>query len=249
MTTPIACKICGGAAHLFGPVDSNKCCIDRLGKRLMPRGYYVPYHVCAACGLIFTTSFDEWDPDEWRARIYNDDYAIVNPPIPGRENVPLEDTPSYQKGMMIADWLAGSGSHPRILDYGAGGNPGGTGRALLDRGYEVVSYDPFAGPDMVILDSGNFDLIIAIEVLEHIVDFAGFRASMGILLAPKGQIWLETLLHPHPAPPNILSSWYVAPRDGHVSIHTMFSLRELFRPIGMRLEFGYGTSRVMVTRE
>lgn len=250
MTSPIACKICYGAAYLAGHVDSNKCCIDRMGERLLPVGYDVAYHICSACGLIFTRDFDDWMWNDWRDRIYNDDYARVNPPIPGRENVPLHETPSYRKGMMIADWLAGRTSRPRILDYGAGGNPGGTGQALIDRGFDVTSYDPYcpeSGDDDDVLRE-KFGLVVCIEVLEHIVDFDEFRQHMNIALSRDGQIWLETLIHPHPAPANILSSWYVAPRDGHVSVHTMPSLRELFRPIGMEIEFGHGFGRVMVSR-
>ena len=46
-------------------------------------------------------------------------------------------------------------------------------------------------------------------------------------------IWIQTLVHPHPAPDDILSSWYISPRDGHVSIHTFWSLTLLFNLVGM----------------
>jgi hypothetical protein len=234
LEAPTVCKICNSGVKLVGSIDANKCCLDRLGKRALPiSDVMVPYYSCNNCGFIFTNFMDKWTPEDFKRDIYNDDYARINPPIPGRDVVPFKETPSYQKGLYIAAHFDGSQSEIRVLDYGSGGNPGPTGQALIDKGFQVHSYEPYRGdgaqPD------GKYDLIICIEVLEHCHDLKYVTEFMKRLLSRDGMIWIQTLVHPHPAPDDILSSWYISPRDGHVSIHTFWSLTLLFNLVGMNL--------------
>jgi hypothetical protein len=232
LEAPTVCKICNSGVKLVGSIDANKCCLDRLGKRTLPiSDVMVPYYSCNNCGFIFTSFMDNWTPEDFKRDIYNDDYIRISPPIPGRDIVPVKETPSYEKGLHIAALFDGSQSEIRVLDFGAGGNPGPTGQALIDKGFQVHSYEPYradcAQPD------GKYDLIICIEVLEHCHDLKYVTEFMKRCLSRDGMIWVQTLVHPHPAPDNILSSWYISPRDGHVSIHTSWSLTLLFNSVGM----------------
>ena len=232
LEAPTVCKICNSAVKLVGSIDANKCCLDRLGKRALPiSDVMVSYYSCNYCGFTFTNFMDNWAPEDFKRNIYNDDYGWINPPIPGRGIVPFKETPAYQKGLHIAALFDGSQSEIRVLDFGAGGNPGPTGQALIDRGFYVHSYEPFlancAPPD------GKYDLIICIEVLEHCQDLKYVAEFMKRYLSRDGIIWVQTLVHPHPTPDDILSSWYISPRDGHVSIHTFLSLTLLFKSVGM----------------
>ena len=97
----------------------------------------------------------------------------------------------------------------RILDVGAG--HGAFTKKLYDQGFEVEACDlfpeefhfeevsckkvditkPFPYPD------DHFDLVIAIEVTEHILDHEVFFSEIFRILKPKGQLHLST--------PNILS--------------------------------------------
>jgi len=174
---------------------------------------------------------DEWSAEDFKNNIYNEEYDRINPPIPGQENVPFKETPSYQKGLFIASLFDASQNEIRILDFGAGGNPGATGQALIDQGFSVDSYEPFRAdcPE----PKGRYDLIICIEVLEHCHDPANIAGYMKKLLSRDGLIWIQTLLHPAPTPPDILDSWYIAPRDGHITIHTFLSLTILFNQLGL----------------
>ena len=54
-------------------------------------------------------------------------------------------------------------------------------------------------------------------------------------LSADGVIWIQTMLHPHPTPPNVLESWYIAPRNGHISIFSLPALTALFRPAGINI--------------
>ncbi len=228
----VPCKVCGSATEPIGSVDANKCCIDRFGPRSFPVSpIEVEYAACSNCGFIFTTYMDQWTDTEFKTNIYNADYEEINPPIIGRSDVPVHETPAYATGLRIAGLFDGAQSQIRILDFGAGGNPGATGQALIDSGFSVDSYDPYRADAPAI--TGTYGLIIAIEVLEHCTDLASVRLFMRKHLAENGLVWVETLLHPFPTPPDALDSWYIAPRDGHISIHTFPSISLFFNSIGL----------------
>jgi SAM-dependent methyltransferase len=229
-----ACKVCESPTHLLGSLDANRCCIDRLGKRFLPvSSEAVPYYGCSRCSFIFTTYMDRWSAEDFKTKIYNAEYERLNPAIPGRDHVPLKETPSYLAGVRIASLFQGSQKRIRVLDYGSGGNPGPTGLGLIDSGFSVQSYEPYRSDGQP--PSGKFDLIICIEVMEHCHDLGQVSASMAQYLSSDGIILIQTLLHPHPIPNNILSSWYIAPRDGHVSIFTLPALTLLFRRVGINV--------------
>jgi len=234
----LRCKCCGASSNYIGSVDFNKSCADRLGTRIFPKSdILVPYWKCADCGFIFTNHADQWTDQDFQRLIYNDDYAKADPPIPGRQNVPLRETPSYQKGKLIASLFQGSQNDIRILDYGAGGNPGPTGLALIDEGFNVRSYEPHRakGADADQIPEGRYHLIIAVEVFEHCHRLRDLAEFMDNHLCQDGLIWIQTLLHPHPAPADILNSWYISPRNGHVSIFTFWALTILFSSVRLNI--------------
>ncbi|MBV8209847.1 MAG: class I SAM-dependent methyltransferase [Burkholderiaceae bacterium] len=176
---------------------------------------------------------DDWPASRFQQDIYNADYIKVDPPIPGREHVPVRERPAYGIGQSIASCFDGNQSSIRVLDFGSGGDPGPTGLALQDRGFQVFSYDPYrAGTG---LPDGTFALIVAIEVFEHCHDLEALARFMRERLAEDGVLWIQTLLHPHPTPKDVLSSWYIAPRNGHISIFTFPSLSALFRRFGINI--------------
>lgn len=97
----------------------------------------------------------------------------------------------------------------KILDLGAG--HGAFTKVLFDKGYDVSACDLF--PEIFMFDQlacekaditkalpypdNSFDLVIAIEVSEHIIDHEVFFQEINRILKPKGQLYLST--------PNILS--------------------------------------------
>jgi hypothetical protein len=55
---------------------------------------------------------------------------------------------------------------------------------------------------------------------------------VGAHLAENGLLYFSTLLHPYPSNDNVLDSWYIAPRNGHISIFTFQAIAVLFRHVG-----------------
>jgi 2-polyprenyl-6-hydroxyphenyl methylase/3-demethylubiquinone-9 3-methyltransferase len=230
------CKCCGSdALRGLGQIDFNRTCLDRPGSRVFPpSSTLVPYACCANCSFVFTDMMDTWTPEQFKTQIYNDDYVKADPPIPGRDNVPVRERPAYAIGRRIADAFEGSQSAIRVLDFGSGGDPGPTGLALQDRSFRLFSYDPYRSPASS-LPEGVFELIVAIEVFEHCHDLDSLAGFMQERLAPEGLLWIQTMLHPHPVPSNVLNSWYIAPRNGHISIFSLPALTILFRRVGINV--------------
>jgi len=177
---------------------------------------------------------DGWSDEDFRREVYNADYVRADPPIPGRAEVPVKETPAYHAGLYIASMLQGSQGEIRILDFGSGGNPGPTGLGLADQGFSVDSYEPYRSSSSYTPGS-QYDVIVAIEVLEHCHDLVKTVQFMKTHLSREGILWIQTMLHPHPTPANVLESWYIAPRNGHISIFSLWALTLLFRPAGISI--------------
>lgn len=229
------CKCCGNRARFKGNIDFNRTCHDRIAGRVFPiSDVLIPYFLCTNCGFIFTPHMDGWSGQEFRHHIYNDEYFKADAPLPGYETAGRRETISYKNGLRLAKLLDGAQNEIRILDYGAGGNPGDAGLALLDKGFDLESYEPhFSGSDVAPV--GRYDFIFMIEVIEHCHQLDDLAASMSRLMARDGLIHIQTLLHPHPAPGDVLESWYIAPRNGHISIFTFQALATLFRRHGINI--------------
>lgn len=221
---PLACKCCGGPAHLVGAVDFNKNCADPSGERTLPSGLIVPYHRCAACGLLFTAAFDAFTHDDFRRHIYNADYASVDPDY-------AELRPTSNAGM-ISRLFGDAKGHISLLDYG-GGN-GTLERELRRAGFaDVFTYDPFVAESSQRPDR-RFNLVLAFEVAEHAHRPLETFADMMALLAPDGLLIFSTLVQSQETQRQGLLWWYVAPRNGHVSLYSTASLVILGRQLGVQ---------------
>ncbi len=224
------CKVCNSASKYVGAVEFNKTCEDRNGSRVFPvSDVLCAYYACSNCGFIFTPDFDSWSAEDVAARIYNEEYFKADP-----DQIALVDTSqtvSYKKGIQLANMFPDRSIS--VLDFGSCGNPGHMGRSLIDNGFKVVSYDPYFYKTPI--PDHRFDLIICIEVLEHCIDVVKDAKLISELLDDNGLLYLATLLHPFPTPERILDSWYISPRNGHVSIHTFWSLANLFRRFGINV--------------
>ena len=219
---PLACKVCGSRSALDGVVDFNKNASEPNGVMLPLLGVPVYYHRCSACGSVFTVAFDDWPPEAFRAHIYNDDYVTVDPDY--AEQRPLTNA------AMVANFVARSPGL-RILDYG-GGNAR-LAQALTAQGLNAASWDPME-PGQPRPTGSWFDLITSFEVMEHTPTPVETFAEMLAFLAPGGVMLFSTLTVDS-LPVRELNHWYIAPRNGHITIHTRRSLAALAARFGRRM--------------
>ena len=96
----------------------------------------VEYGRCEGCGFVFSTHFDELTVAEMAAKIYNDDYVLVDPEFqfvrPHHTAAQLARISPYARGTLS------------VLDFGGG--RGELARLLREQGFQHAdSYDPFFG--------------------------------------------------------------------------------------------------------
>jgi 2-polyprenyl-6-hydroxyphenyl methylase/3-demethylubiquinone-9 3-methyltransferase len=215
-----ACKCCGGATAFFACHDFSRTCEDYKEPAFAPSGIDVPYYRCAACGFVFTSYFDAWSKEDFAERIYNSEYILADPDFAGTR-------PQYI-AHQLSDMLAPLKADITLLDYGGG--EGTLTRELKQRGFEKSeSFDPFFSSGT--RPRGPFDLVTIVEVVEHAVDpIPLFRDALSFV-APDGAILFTTGLQARKPDPDW---WYIAPRNGHVSIHTPASLQRLAAAAGVQ---------------
>lgn len=219
------CKCCESQASLFGVCDFNKNCEEHRGVHLPLSGIPIYYYRCPKCGFIFTRQFDLATEEEFKQRIYNDAYVTVDPDyavIRPRANANT-----------LAKQFAGSKESLRILDYG-GGN-GELAHSLREQGFNATTYDPFV-PEFSARPGESFDLIVAFEVMEHVPEpLLTLRDMDSFLDKNGGLILFSTLLVPAEIEKVKMDWWYIAPRNGHISIFSQAGLGVLLRKCGLQL--------------
>jgi len=218
------CKCCGRPAELYGVVDFHKNCNIKQGNVLPLSGIPIYYHQCAACGFIFTSAFDGFSPEDFARHIYNSEYIQVDPQY-------LDVRPNANAKEIA--YLLKESKSIRILDYGGGS--GHLAARLRSLGFaDVYTYDPFV-PESAARPTGKFDLVLSYEVAEHSPTPRETFSEMTSFLNEQGIVVFSTLVQPPQIDQIGVLWWYIAPRNGHVSIYSANSLRALANPLGFQL--------------
>lgn len=211
---PMPCKICGGAAALYGVVDLQKSCAELWGVRLPLSGVPVYYCRCAQCGFLFTDAFDDWSEEQFKTHIYNGEYLSVDPEY--------EEKRPRTCGEMVAALWAQRKVQTRVLDFGGGNDV--LCSVLRARGFPVAeTYDPMV-TEYARRPQGKFDLITCIETFEHMPDPGAGISQIVECLAETGLVLYSTRVQPVDFDKCGLAWWYVGPRNGHISIFTRKAL-------------------------
>jgi Methyltransferase domain len=215
---PMRCNACGGASlQALGDKDFAFSCNDHFEGRpqFADAGTPVRYHRCGTCQFTFTASLDNWSAQDFKAHIYNADYVRADP-------VFVDIRPARNTQMVAALWNRAL-QDTVVLDFGGG--DGAFARGLLAMGHQCHTVDAFHGEDTPEL-LGSYDLITCFEVIEHVPhgDLDRWLATLLGHLSPQGTVLLSTELLDADMS---LSNWYIAPRNGHISLHTAASLKAL----------------------
>lgn len=218
------CKVCDSDARLCGVLDFNTSCLSKLPNRsVLPlTGVPIYYHCCENCGLIYTHAFDDWVFGDFKTYIYNDEYVIHDPEFLGVRAINnakliisnFED---------IQEW--------NVWDYGGG--DGQLAELLREKGVNAVSWDPFHLSANI--PTEKFELVTSFEVFEHTpTPIETLYEISDFLKEKEGAVLFSTLVSDSYTRQGT-SNWYIAPRNGHITIHTKKSLSILFSKIGMEV--------------
>lgn len=219
----LVCSVCSGACSLLDVVDFNKSCEEPRGKFLSLSGVPIYYAVCSRCGFCFAPEMLKWSLDDFERKVYNDQYAFVDPDY-------INVRPRANATSLLA-MFSNLPRSVRHLDYG-GGN-GVLVEILRNSEWNSLSYDPFVNRDVSTDRLGQFDLITAFEVFEHVPDVQQLMSLLRSLLSPNGLVLFSTLLSDGNVRLNQrLTWWYASPRNGHISLYSRNSLALLAQKAG-----------------
>jgi len=207
------CPLCNHETRSLGAVDFNRGCFHSLPAS----GEMIEYRKCDQCAVIFAPEMCAWSKDQYMARVYNDDYVLVDPEING------------VRARRNADWMLQSfGSSPGISHLDYGGSNGELAEALREAGWDSTSYDPMSDepfPDR------KFDLVTAFEVFEHAPNPSSLMLDLSRVTGDT--LLFSTATNDKAVDP--LDWWYLAPRNGHVMLYSKRSLSDLLSRSGLRL--------------
>lgn len=234
----LPCRICGSTASLFDVCDfANHCFRPATGPAELS-GVAVYYYRCQGCGLLFTPLTDGWSTEDFRARIYTDDYATFDPEI--------DDERPRANAALILKLFGDHRDALRLLDFGGG--DGVLSRLLSEQGFvDAHSWDPVRRPEGL-APQGPFDLVSCFEVLEHANNPLAMVRDLADLTNPGGMVLFSTLLQPPDIDVQRLRWWYAAPRNGHVSLYTAAALAAAWKAAGMSYA-SFGNSLHVAFRE
>ena len=213
-TSAPPCSVCGGPSEWLDAVDFNKSCEEARGTSLPRSGVLVAYALCGNCGFCFAPQICAWPAETFERWIYNDAYVQVDPDYLGERP---------RSNAEVLGKLFPQTPTARHLDYG-GGN-GMLANILREGGWDSRSYDPFLERGQAHQSRGQFDLITAFEVFEHVPDVNALIRDLDQLRTPTGIALFTTLVSDGEVRPNRpISWWYAAPRNGHISLFSRKSL-------------------------
>lgn len=221
--SPVPCTVCGAPAPLFGVADFHKSCLEREGRRLNLLGLPVYYRRCPRCALVFCDTMLNWPDEDFARYVYNGDYVQVDPDY-------AEIRPVANARWLLA-LLGEAAAGLSLIDYG-GGN-GRLAAELRAAGIGAYTVDPHASHPEPEVDRA--DLVTAFEVFEHATSPLRVLDGMLARMKPDGALLFSTLLQPSDFDAQGMGWWYVAPRNGHVTIHSRNSLTALLRSRGLSL--------------
>lgn len=222
---PLICPVCKGCAKVLGAVDFNRSCEDRDGVVFEPSKKLVEYFLCDRCGYCFAPELQSWAEERFLLEIYNDEYVLVDPE--------LSELRPTRVAQWIEDIFGSAKSQIEHLDYGGGA--GTLSKILNAKGWNSNSFDPFF-QESGQTESSRYHLVTAIEVFEHVPDPQQLVEDLIDRLRPDGVLFFSTLLSDsEQGDGSLLNWWYLAPRNGHISLFSTNSLAILFGQHGFKL--------------
>lgn len=221
------CPVCSlSKVPVCGVVDFNKSCEDYKIGMHTESGIRIPYYLCQRCQFCFAPTIASWKRNEFEERIYNQDYIRFDPDY-------IETRPRAN-AEFLCRLFGEERRYLEHLDYG-GGN-GLLSSILREKEWRSFSFDPFMNGGEKILNPSDFDLVTAFEVFEHAPYPNQLMEELSRLVKKNGIILFSTLLSDGKVGGGDgLSWWYLAPRNGHISLFSSASLTILAEKYGFEL--------------
>ncbi len=195
----------------------TKCKICRAGPQKLIKKKK-EYSYCPECQFIFTLERYFPDPKTEKQRYLSHNNSMDNQGY-------INFLTAFLKSSVFP--YASPGSY--ILDFGCGHTPVLT-YLLEKKGYRVTKYDKYFYPEKKYRGT-KFDMIVLVEVIEHLSQPLKTLKNLKKHLTPKGIISINTRFHPGD-PKDFLTWWYR--RD---PTHRSFFSQKTLQILAERLNF------------
>ncbi|MCX7049576.1 MAG: class I SAM-dependent methyltransferase [Candidatus Sumerlaeota bacterium] len=183
--------------------------------------YYINYYKCSHCDLMQT------ETPYWLEEAYQSPIASIDTGIMTRNHL-------YQKITAILAYYL-TPATGKYLDYGGG--YGIFTRLMRDIGFDYYWRDPYS-PNLIAKGfeddpAGQYDMITAFEVAEHIERPLDLFQTIYQRLKPKGCLLFSTNLYP----PNVTQDWFyfVFSTGQHVSFYSQKTLAYIAEQLHLNL--------------
>lgn len=141
------------------------------------------------------------------------------------------DYVSYIKSIVDNELSIFLASGKNILDFGCGKDPVAA-KILTDMRCNVEIYDKIFYPDNSFL-SKKYDVIILIEVLEHIAEPMKTLFELSKILKEDGIIFIKTLFHP--SDDKLFYNWWYKEDKTHISFFTVETIKIVAEKLNLSL--------------
>jgi len=170
---------------------------------------------CPECSLIFTNDLPEKSLEE---NHYRSQWEATDPDFWKKQT----------DGLL--QYVQAYGTPGHILDFGAGS--GEMTRELEGRGYRVTPLEPMKDGFLKDQSYGySFDVVIGIEVIEHLADFWSELREIEKVLSENGIVLFSTLFTnafiDSPQAPEAFAKWWYKDDPTHVSFFCNRSLAKM----------------------
>ena len=184
--------------------------------------YHATVVECPSCGFQYFPNAQEWLEEAYSSPIASTDTGIVARCLSLHKTISSFLSINYKRGYVL-DWGSGSGLLVRLL---------------RDSGYESFGYEPYTTPVLAAgytfkdhqsaQQKAPFRAVIAVEVLEHLIDPREFMSS--VLSMTDTLIFTTELLNDNKVGK---AWWYYSVETGqHIGFYTINSLERLASDYG-----------------
>jgi len=192
------------------------------------------YYKCRKCAFLFDKDFIDTQKLQFKiSKVYENNY--------------FEDTDygwqnrgdSYSRKInMLLGWYSffRNKKNPTVLDYG-GGN--GYITSKIDKKYRVFYYDKYVNPTYagsyeVLTEPKKSDVVLAVEVAEHITDISEWKDLLDLA---SDVLIFTTETSDGMTNSQLANSWYLRPEVGHVAIYSSKALNVIAKKYGFAYFF------------
>lgn len=177
------------------------------------------YHFCQNCDFIFLDESDHISEKLEKERYLKHENSLDN-----------EGYVDFLNDFIKKSVLPYKKEVKTILDFGSGPKPV-LAELLKNEGFDVTTYDYYFDKNEY-YKTKKYDLIVLVEVIEHLKDPLKILKGLKNLLNKNGKIAIRTIFHPQN--PDKFKIWWYITDPTHISFFSEKTMNAIAERLGMK---------------